>query len=155
MDICHFLRFKRRDGSYTTWSAQNFYPLEEREINGVLYPYCPIAVKSNASSGGGDRAEAAISTVSGPLTLNVFAQAASEDWLLEIKTVKLNRATFELQAVLTDQLWACVRVQYDTSQNGVVLQLSSPLDSVQRRGGRFLSQSMVGALPTTGALTLQ
>lgn len=155
MDLCHFLRFKRRNGDYTPWSAQNFFPGQEKDLAGVLYPYRPIALKVNAATLGGDRAEAAISSVANALTLNVFAEAAQEDWLLEVKTVKLNRSTFDLQAVLTEQLWACTQVQYDTRANGVVLQLASPLDSVQQRGGRLLSQVMVGALPTSGNLVLQ
>jgi hypothetical protein len=155
MELCHFLRFKLRSGTYTTWAAQNFFPGEDKDLGGVLYPYRPVAVQTNGATLGGDRAEAAIASVANELTLNVFAQAADEDWLLEVKTVKLNRASFALQTVLTEQLWACTQVQYDSSNNGVVLQLASPLDSVQQRGGRLLSQSMVGALPTTGTLTLQ
>lgn len=155
MDLCHFLRFKLRSGTYTPWSAQNFFPLGDKELANVVYPYRPIAVRVNGATIGGDRSEAAISSVANELTLNVFAEAAASDWLLEIKAVKLNRASFELQTVLTEQLWACTQVQYDTSKNGVVLQLASPLDSVQQRGGRLLSQGMVGALPTTGTLTLQ
>jgi hypothetical protein len=37
----------------------------------------------------------------------------------------------------------------------VTLQLASPLDAVRSPGGRVLSQSLVGALPTSGNLTLQ
>jgi hypothetical protein len=155
MELCNFLRFKRRNGTYTTWQAQNFFPGETKVFQSISYPFIPIAVASNGSTRGGDRAEAAISAPSGPLTMNVFSEAIKEDWLLEIKTVKVNRSDFSLDALLTSELWSCSQVQYDISLDGVVLQLTSPLDSVVRLGGRFLSQKLVGALPISGNLVLQ
>jgi hypothetical protein len=155
MEVCNFMRFKQRSGTYTTWAAQNFFAGELKEYSGISYRSIPIAVATNASTRGGDRAEAAISGPVEQLTLNVFAEAAEKDWLLEIKTVKINRATFALDALLSSEIWACSQVQYDSSQNGVVLQLASPLDSVTQIGGRFLSQSLVGALPSSGTLSLQ
>lgn len=155
MELCNFLRFKRRDGTYTNWQAQNFFPGEAKSFQSVSYPFVPIAVASNGATRGGDRAEAAISAPPGPLTMNIFGEAVKKDWLLEIKTVKVNRADFSLDALLMNELWACSHIQYDISLDGVVLQLASPLDSVVRLGGRFLSQSLVGALPTSGNLTLQ
>lgn len=155
MELCNFLRFKQRDGLYTAWAAQNLFPGESKLLDGIEYRFIPIAVATNASTRGGDRSEAAISSVASEITLNVFTEATTRDWLLEIKTVKVNRLDFSLDALLTTELWSCSQVQYDTNEEGVVLQLSSPLDSVSRLGGRFLSQSLVGSLPTTGTLTLQ
>jgi hypothetical protein len=155
MELCNFMRFKRRDGSYTTWAAQNLFPGESKTFQSVSYPFVPIAIATNASTQGGDRSEAAISTVAGDLTLNVFREAAKEDWLLEVKTVKVNRSDFSLDALLCSEIWSCSQVQYDTSQEGVVLQLASSLDSVRTIGGRVLSQFLVGALPTSGTLSLR
>ena len=155
MEICNLLRFKTSGGSYTTWAAQNFFAGEVKSYLGINYQFIPLAVATNAGTRGGDRAEAAISGPANELTLNVFAEAAKSDWLLEIKTVKINRATFDFDTLLSTELWTCSQVQYDTSQNGVVLQLASPLDSVTQVGGRFLSQSLVGALPSSGTLSLQ
>jgi hypothetical protein len=155
MELCNFLRFKQRDGSYTAWSAQNFFPGEEKSLGEVAYRFVPIAVATNASTRNGDRSEAAISTVASQITLNVFYEATQKDWLLEIKTAKINRSDFSIEAILTTEIWACSQLQYDTSEEGVVLQLSSPLDSVSRLGGRFLSQGLVGSLPTSGTLSLQ
>jgi hypothetical protein len=155
MEFCNFMRFKRRNGTYTTWAAQNFFPGESKTFQSVGYQFVPIAVATNASTRGGDRSEAAISTVANELSLNVFREATKEDWLLEVKTVKVNRSNFELDALLSSEIWSCSQVQYDTSLEGVVLQLASPLDSVLTIGGRVLSQSLVGSLPTTGVLTLR
>jgi hypothetical protein len=155
MQLCNFMRFKRRDGSYTEWAAQNFFAGQTRNFRGASYRFIPIAVATNASTRGGDRAEAAISAPAGEITSSVFKEAADEDWLLEIKTVKINTSDFSIDDLLMTELWSCSQVQYDISQDGVVLQLASPLDSVTRIGGRFLSQSLVGALPTSGTLTLQ
>ena len=149
------MRFKRRDGSYTTWAAQNLFPGESKLFESIAYPFVPIAIATNASTQGGDRSEAAISTVASDLTLNVFREAAREDWLLEVKTVKVNRSDFSLDALLCSEIWSCSQVQYDTSQEGVVLQLASSLDSVRTIGGRVLSQFLVGALPISGTLSLR
>lgn len=155
MELCHFMRFKEVGGPYTAWAAQNFFFGENKVYGGVSYQFIPIAVANNSATRGGDRSEAAISSVADDITLNIFYEAYKKDWLLEIKTVKLNRSDFSLDALLMTELWAASQVQYDSDQEGVVLQLSSPLDSVSRAGGRVLSQSLVGAIPTSGNLVLQ
>jgi hypothetical protein len=155
MELCHFMRFKEIGGPYTTWAAQNFFVGQPKTYAGLSYQFIPIAVSSNAAVKGGDRAEAAISGPADDITLNVFNEAYAKDWLLEIKTVKLNRSDFSIDALLMTEIWAPSQVQYDSAQEGVVLQLSSPLDAVSRAGGRVLSQFLVGALPTSGTLVLQ
>lgn len=155
MELCHFMRFKEVNGPYTSWAAQNFFVDQLKSYAGADYQFIPIAVSNNAAVRGGDRAEAAISAPVNDITLNVFNEAYTEDWLLEIKTVKLNRSDFSIDALLTVETWAVSQVQYDSSQEGVVLQLASPLDAVSRVGGRVLSQFLVGALPTSGTLVLQ
>jgi hypothetical protein len=89
------------------------------------------------------------------LSLNVFAEASESDWLLEVRSVKVNRASQTLGALLTVEYWATRQVQHDSSEPIVRLQLASPLDAVRSPGGRTLSQVLVGALPTSGNLTLQ
>jgi hypothetical protein len=87
--------------------------------------------------------------------LNVFAEASQEDWLLEVRSVKVNRADQSIGVLLTVEYWATRQLQHDTSEPIVKLQLASPLDAVRAPGGRVLSQSLVGSLPISGALTLQ
>jgi len=155
MEICNFLRFKRRNGTYTDWLAQNFFIDQTITHNGQDYPYRPIAVATNSSTRGGDRSEAVIAAAVSALTLNVFSEAASKDWLLEVRSVKVNRADLSVGALLMVEYWATRQVQHDTSEPIVKLQLASPLDAVKSPGGRVLSQVLVGALPTSGNLTLQ
>lgn len=155
MEICNFLRFKRRDGTYTPWLAQNYFIGQTVAHNGQSYPYYPVAVATNSSSRGGDRSEAAIATTMSALSMNTFAEAAANEWLLEVRSVRVNRADQSLGALLTTEYWATLQVQHDTKEPTVTLQLASPLDAVRAPGGRVLSQSLVGALPTSGNLTLQ
>jgi len=155
MDVCNFLRFKERNGSYTPWAAQNFYPFETIVHNGVSYPFRPIAVATNSSTRGGDRSEAVIGAGMSELTLNVFSEAAAADWILEVRTVKINRADLSPGPLLLLEYWAAQQVQHEASSSVVRLQLASPLDAVRTPGGRVLSQSLVGSLPTSGTLTLQ
>jgi hypothetical protein len=155
MEVCNFLRFKRRDGTYTPWLAQNYFIGQVVAHNGQDYPYYPVAVATNSSSRGGDRSEAAIATTMSALSMNAFAEAAANEWLLEVRSVRVNRADQSLGALLTTEYWATLQVQHDTKEPVVTLQLASPLDAVRSPGGRVLSQSLVGALPTSGNLTLQ
>lgn len=155
MNFCNFLRFKRRDGTYTSWLAQNYFIGQTITYNDLEYPYLPVGVATNSSTRGGDRSEAAIGAGISALSLNVFAEAARERWLLEVKTVTVNRVDKSLGPMLTLEYWAALKVQHDAKEPVVALQLASPLDAVRAPGGRVLSQRLVGALPTNGNLTMQ
>jgi len=155
MELCNFLRFKRRNGLFTPWLAQNFYVGQSIDYEGGFYPYAPVAVATNASSAGGDRSEAVLGAPMSALTLNIFTEAVEEDWLLEVKTVLVNRSDLSLGPLLQSEYWATQQVQHDSSEPVVRLQLASPLDAVRNGGGRVLSQELVGSLPVTGTLTLQ
>jgi hypothetical protein len=155
MELCNFLRFKQRDGNYTSWLAQNFFIGQTITHNGQSYPYLPIGVATNSSTSGGDRSEAVIGAPISALSLNIFSEAADNEWLLEVRTVKVNRADLSLGALLTVEYWSSKQVQHDSNEPVARLQLSSPLDAVRAPGGRVLNQSLVGALPTSGNLTLQ
>lgn len=155
MDIVQFIRFKRRDGSYTDWAAQNFYIGQSISYGGVSHQFLPVAVAAGAATSGGNRSEAAIGAPADVLTLNVFSEAAESNWLVEVKTVKVNRVDLSLGALLQSELWACQRVQHEDSEPVAKLQLSSPLDAVRGVGGRALSQELVGALPVSGTLSLR
>lgn len=155
MEICNFMRFKQRNGAYTSWAAQNFFIGQVINHNGLEYPYRPIGVATNSSSRGGDRSEAVIGAGISELSLNVFSEAADSDWLLEVRSVKVNRATLLPDVLLQVEYWAAKQVQHEAGEPVVRLQLASPLDAVRSPGGRVLNQLLVGALPTSGALTLQ
>ena len=155
MEICNFLRFKRRDGSYTSWLAQNYFIGQTISHNGQDYPYLPVGVATNSSTRGGDRSEAVVAAPASALSISVFAEGSFARWLLEVRSVKVNRADQSLGVLLTTEYWAAQQLQCDVSESIVRLQLASPLDAVQAPGGRVLSQVLVGALPTSGNLTLQ
>jgi hypothetical protein len=155
MNVCNFLRFKRRDGTYTSWLAQNYFIGQTIAYNELEYPYLGVGVATNSSTRGGDRSEAAIGAGISALSLNVFAEAARERWLLEVRTVTVNRVDNSLGPMLTLEYWAALKVQHDAKEPVVALQLASPLDAVRAPGGRVLSQRLVGALPTNGNLTMQ
>lgn len=155
MELCNFLRFKRRDGTFTDWLAQNFFIGQTISHNGQSYPYLPVAVATNSSTRGGDRSEAVIGAAISALSLNVFSEAAENEWLLEVRNVKVNRADLSLGALLSVEYWSASQVQHDSSEPVVRLQLTSPIDAVRAPGGRVLNQSLVGALPSSGTLSLQ
>lgn len=155
MNACNFLRFKRNDGAYTDWLAQNYFLGQAMTYNGLEYPYLPIGVVTNSSTRGGDRSEAVLGAGLSALSLNIFSEAVLERWLLEVKTVTVNRIDQSLGSLLTLEYWSALKVQHDSKEPVVALQLASPLDAVRAPGGRVLSQRLVGALPTNGNLTMQ
>lgn len=154
-DFAQFIRFKQRSGAYTAWAAQNFFIGQTVNYGGVNYEFRPVAAAITSSTSGGARSESAIGAPADALAIGAFVEAHDNDYLVEIKVVKVNQADLSLGQLLQTELWACRAVQYDESDPVVKLQLGSPLDAVRSIGSRRLSQSLVGALPSSGTLLLQ
>jgi hypothetical protein len=152
--ICHFIRFKTKQGSYQEgYNFQNFFINQERTRSGVVYQFAPIGVTSGAGAKGGDRSDAALVTASDLLAVNRFVEAANSDWLCEISAVLVNPTNLALGNQITRETWVCSRPVLDTDK--AVLRLLSPLDAVEQQvPKRTLSSHLVGSIPTTGAISV-
>lgn len=150
--ICNFIRFKNRGSSYTSYAYQNFFVNSNRSYSGVSYTFLPFGIGGGAGKKGGDRSNSVLACASNAISVNVFAEACDKGWLLEVKTVEVDPLTLSLQALISSELWFASSMESDTERT--LLQLASPLDAV---GGevprRYLSSTLVGALPTTGNLS--
>jgi hypothetical protein len=150
--ICNFIRFKNRGGAFTNFAYQNFFVNSNRSYSGAGYSFLPFALGNGAGKKGGDRSNSVLACSSNPISVNIFAEACDKGWLLEAKTVEVDPITLALQALISSELWFASSMESDTERT--LLQLASPLDAV---GGqvprRFLSSTLVGALPTTGNIT--
>lgn len=156
--IVSYIRFKeRRGGPYLPFAYQNYYVNESRVYQSVSYAFAPLGVSGGGGRQGGERSRGAIVCPYNTLVQNVFWQADSNRWLVEIASVEVDTQNEQELALLTRQFWSCrIEGNIEAGKPGYsVLQLSSPLDTVNATvGGRPLSQSLVGALPTSGAITV-
>lgn len=156
--IVSYIRFKERGGgAYLPYAYQNYFISETRTYGGVPYDFAPLGVSGGGGKQGGERSRGAIVCPANTIAQNIFWQADSNKWLVEVTSVEVDTSNDEELSQLTRMLWACkVEGSVELGRPGQsVLQLFSPLDTISATvGGRPLSQSLVGALPTTGAISV-
>lgn len=149
----NYVRFKTQADAYTGTPYQNFSINETRTYSGVTYSFAPFAVSSGGGARGGDRSSASLVAGTDALSVNLFAEAVQNRYMLEIKTVSLDPLTFADEALVASEIWRVASYDMDTTR--VVLKLTSPLDAVKAQvPRRTLSTALVGALPTSGALVV-
>ena len=156
--IVSYIRFKERGGGpYLPYAYQNYYINETRTYGGVDYDFAPLGVSGGGGKQGGERSRGAIVCPANPVAQNVFWQADSSKWLVEVTSVEVDTVTDQEISQLTRLIWSCkVQGSIEIGKPGQsILELSSPLDTVSATvGGRPLSQSLVGALPTSGSISV-
>jgi hypothetical protein len=149
----NYVRFKTQADAYTGTPYQNFSINEQRVYDGITYSFAPFAVSSGGGARGGDRSSASLVAGTDALSVNLFAEAVQNRYMLEIKTVSLDPLTFADEALVASEIWRVASYDMDTTR--VVLRLTSPLDAVKAQvPRRTLSTALVGALPTSGALVV-
>jgi len=149
----NYVRFKTQADAYTGTPYQNFSINEQRVYDGITYSFAPFAVSSGGGARGGERSSASLVAGTDALSVNLFAEAVRERYMLEIKTVSLDPLTFADEALVASEIWRVA--SYDMDSTRVVLKLTSPLDAVKAQvPRRTLSTALVGALPTSGALVV-
>ncbi len=149
----NYVRFKTQADAYTGTPYQNFSINEQRVYDGITYSFAPFAISSGGGARGGDRSSASLVAGTDALSVNLFAEAVQNRYMLEIKTVSLDPLTFVDEALVASEIWRVASYDMDTTR--VVLKLTSPLDAVKAQvPRRTLSTALVGALPTSGALVV-
>lgn len=151
--FANYVRFKTQADAYIGTPYQNFSINEQRVYGGVTYNFAPFAVSSGGGARGGERSSATLVAGTDALSVNLFAEAVQNRYMLEIKTVSLDPLTFADEALVASEIWRVASYDMDTTR--VVLKLTSPLDAVKAQvPRRTLSTALVGALPTSGALVV-
>ena len=149
----NYVRFKTQADAYTGTPYQNFSINEQRVYAGVTYNFAPFAVSSGGGARGGERSSATLVAGTDAISVNLFAEAVQNRYMLEIKTVSLDPLTFADESLVASEIWRVASYDMDTTR--VVLKLTSPLDAVKAQvPRRTLSTALVGALPTSGALVV-
>ena len=153
--FCNYIRFLKSDSTATSnvYAYQNFFINQDQVYGGMNYKFVPFAVASGAGTKGGDRSESTLGAANNSITVNVFAEAVAEKWLLEIKTVALDPLTFTNGPLICTEIWRVARYEMDTEK--ILLNLTSPLDAVRDQvPNRYLTTRLVGALPTSATLVV-
>ena len=149
----NYVRFKTQADVYTGTPYQNFSVNGTRTYSGVTYNFAPFAVSSGGGARGGERSNAALVAGTDAISVNLFAEAVQNRYILEIKTVSLDPLTFADEALISTEVWRIASYEMDTTT--VTMRLTSPLDAVKAQiPRRTLSTELVGALPTSGALVV-
>ena len=159
--FCNYVKFLEPSGSSyteTSYYFQNFTINGTRSRGGDTYVFAPFALATGGGEKGGDRSAntlgiGASSEAGSTIILNLFKQAVEDRWLLQVETVSLNVSTFADDLLVSTETWRVASYQMDTKL--IKLQLISPLDAVKGQAPRRkLSESLVGALPTTGQISI-
>lgn len=149
----NYVRFKTQADAYTGTPYQNFSVNQTRTYSGVTYSFAPFAVSSGGGARGGERSNAALVAGTDAISVNLFAEAVKNHYILEIKTVSLDPLTFTDEALISTEIWRIASYEMDTMT--ITMRLTSPLDAVKAQiPRRTLSTELVGALPTSGALVV-
>jgi len=148
-----YIRLLNPNGSDTGYRFQNFFQGETRQYNGRDY----VAAAFGFSGGTLDLQAANISAnlvfALNELGLSIFTQAANDQWLIELRTVWLDPGTLEETNTFSEEIYAVLGLDHDSSRMSV--RLGNPLDAVRENAPRrSLTQALVGALPTTGEISL-
>jgi hypothetical protein len=87
------------------------------------------------------------------LVLNMATEAADNRWIVNVQTVWLDPETLLEQANYTTDVFMITGFEHDHQRLNMTL--SSPLDAISGDAPRRrLTESLVGALPSTGQVQL-
>jgi hypothetical protein len=159
--FCNYVKFLEPSGSSyvdTAYYFQNFTVNNTRSRGGNTYAFAPFAVATGGGEKSGDRSSSVLgigaSTQAGStIILNLFKQAVEQRWILVVETVSLNINTYDDDLLVSTENWRVASYEMDTSV--IKLRLISPLDAVKGEvPRRKLSEELVGALPTTGQISI-
>lgn len=148
-----YLKFIDAAGIDTGNNFQNFFQGETREYQGDTYIFGGFGFSGGTLDLEGGNISATLVFVLNDLSLSIVNQAAEQFWLVRIRTVWLDSSTFQEGNTFSEELYAVTGFEHDSSRLSV--RLSSPLDAVQENAPRrTLTADLVGALPSTGQISL-
>ena len=149
-----FLSLLTRKGAPTGFNFQNFFAKETRSYNSRDYTYAAFGFSGGTVDLMAGNVSASLVFAVNQLDLSVFKQAADDYWLASIRTVWLDPDTLVETSTFSEEVYGIIGLEHDTSRLSV--RLGSPLDAIsQNAPRRSLNQRIVGALPSTGNISLR
>jgi len=144
--VINYLQFRNRD-SFSAASPlwQNFFV--DRPAD-----FLPFAYGQGAGQTAGERSQANLAIPVNQISLNYAHEAATNRYLAELTTKEINISSFTEMALISRELW--VVGSYSHDQEILTLVLRGPGDATRQGPGRYLSQNLVGNVPTSGTLVI-
>ena len=132
---------------------QNFFQGETRTYGGIQYNFASFGYSGNTTDLQAGNINASLVFSMNELVLNMATEAADNRWIVEVQTVWLDPETLLEQANYTTDVFMITGFEHDHQRLNMTL--SSPLDAISGDAPRRrLTESLVGALPSTGQVQL-
>jgi len=132
---------------------QNFFQGETRTYGGMQYNFASFGYSGNTTDLQAGNINASLVFSMNELVLNMATEAADNRWIVEVQTVWLDPETLLEQAAYTTDVFMITGFEHDHQRLNMTL--SSPLDAISGDAPRRrLTESLVGALPSTGQVQL-
>ena len=149
-----YIKLLNPDGSSTGYLFQNFFQGETRTFNSETYVFGAFGFSGATLDLQAANISANLVFALSELALTIFNQAATDRWLIELRTVWLDPDTLIETSIYSEETYAVIGLEHDTQRLSV--RLGSPLDAVRQNAPRrSLTQALVGSLPTTGDISLR
>ena len=135
-------------------SLPKFLPRRYGTYNGQNYTFAAFGFSGGTLDLEAANISASLVFALNSLGLTIFTQAVTDRWLIKLRTVWLNPDTLVESSTYSEEVYAVTGLEHDNSRLSV--RLGSPLDAIRENAPRrSLTQQLVGALPTTGEISLQ
>lgn len=132
---------------------QNFFQGEQVSWEGNNYMFSGFGYSGSSVDLEGGNIEAQLIFAVNDLSLNMAKNAADKRQIVTIKTVWLDPETLVPKSNYMKDVFMVTGFEHDSSRLG--LRLSSPLDAISADvPRRRLTETLVGALPSTGQVQL-
>jgi hypothetical protein len=132
---------------------QNFFQGETRTYGGIQYNFASFGYSGNTTDLQAGNINASLVFSMNELVLNMATEAADNRWIVNVQTVWLDPETLLEQANYTTDVFMVTAFEHDHQRLNMTL--SSPLDAISGDAPRRrLTESLVGALPSTGQVQL-
>ena len=136
-----------------TQCYQNFFVGKSVTWSGKSYSFAGMGYSGSTVDLEGSNISASLIWAVNELSLNLAKQAADNRWIVEIESVWIDPDTLAVQTSYMTDTFMVTGFEHDTMR--LSFRLSSPLDAVSAdTPRRRLTEEMVGALPSTGQITL-
>ena len=132
---------------------QNFYVNEVREWENQKYQFAGFGYGGSSSDLQSGNIDASLVFRVNDLSLNMAVEASNNRWIVVVKTVWLDPDSLEEKANYMRDTFMITGFDHDSLT--LTLRLSSPMDAVTAEvPRRRLTEQLVGAMPSTGEISL-
>lgn len=149
-----YIKILDRNGGATGYAFQNFFQGESRSYNGTSYVFAGFGFSGGTLDLEAGSITAALVFALNQLDLSVFQTASDNNWLVSVRTVWLDPDTLNETSQFSEEVYAILGFEHDGSR--LQVRLGNPLDAVRQNvPRRVLTQAIVGAMPSTGQISLR